>query len=449
VTEAEVITSYFSAFMWPPSSNTKLMAEQDANVRYFDNPWLTVQQIDETQLKLDPTVKLEDVVQENLSQIELNQKNILSMREASVYCGCAGIAFMYLKLFIQSSSSQREEYLQRAKWWAEHSLQLLTNQDKKVVTFLCGAPGVYAVAAVIQHHLQQSNERDKFLNQIKAYENQCTEGGTKIPSEHLYGRAGYLYTLQYLEEELPDKVFENLQWDVSASMRNLWNQIYQHGLHPHPLRGIFTNDPNVLIYFWDDDMYLGAAHGIAGIVYTLLHFPECIDSNAKKRSIVSTLDYLLRKKFKSGNFPAEGRDNADYLVQWCHGAPGFVYLFTAAYRVLKDTKYLNEALAAGEVTWARGLLKKSRGLCHGVTGNAYPFLHLYQTTNDSKWLWRAIKFCEFSLRPEIISKMRTPDTPFSLYEGLAGPTCFYFDMNTNPKEATFPAWEATLRPEKP
>jgi len=56
------------------------MAEQDANVRYFDNPWLTVQQIDETQLKLDPTVKLEDVVQENLSQIELNQKNILSMR---------------------------------------------------------------------------------------------------------------------------------------------------------------------------------------------------------------------------------------------------------------------------------------------------------------------------------------------------------------------------------
>lgn len=41
----------------------------------------------------------------------------------------------------------------------------------------------------------------------------------------------------------------------------------------------------------------------SGILYTLLQFPQWIDET-RKLSIVSTLEYLLSVKLKSGNFPA-------------------------------------------------------------------------------------------------------------------------------------------------
>lgn len=47
-----------------------------------------------------------------------------------------------------------------------------------------------------------------------------------------------------------------------------------------------------------------------------------------------TVDYLMNLKFPSGNYPSsfESRER-DRLVHWCHGAPGFTYMFAAAYEV--------------------------------------------------------------------------------------------------------------------
>jgi hypothetical protein len=58
--------------------------------------------------------------------------------------------------------------------------------------------------------------------------------------------------------------------------------------------------------------------------------------------------------------------------------------FHSIIQVLKDAKYLKEAIAAGEVTWIRGLLKKSRGICHGITGNAYGLIFIFLNTNHQK-----------------------------------------------------------------
>lgn len=39
-------------------------------------------------------------------------------------------------------------------------------------------------------------------------------------------------------------------------------------------------------------------------------------------------------KFPSGNYPSSiGSGGGDKLVHWCHGAPGWVYMFIAAYKV--------------------------------------------------------------------------------------------------------------------
>ena len=39
-------------------------------------------------------------------------------------------------------------------------------------------------------------------------------------------------------------------------------------------------------------------------------------------------------KFESHNYPSSiGSKNGDKLVQWCHGAPGWIHMFLQAYKV--------------------------------------------------------------------------------------------------------------------
>ena len=48
-----------------------------------------------------------------------------------------------------------------------------------------------------------------------------------------------------------------------------------------------------------------------------------------------TVDGLATLVFSSGNLPSSLGSTRDRLVQWCHGAPGSVYLFGKAYQVIK------------------------------------------------------------------------------------------------------------------
>ena len=54
------------------------------------------------------------------------------------------------------------------------------------------------------------------------------------------------------------------------------------------------------------------------------------------------------------------------LVQWCHGAPGFVITMVAAEAAFGGGSYLAAARKAAHVIWNRGLLRKGVGLCHGI-----------------------------------------------------------------------------------
>lgn len=68
------------------------------------------------------------------------------------------------------------------------------------------------------------------------------------------------------------------------------------------------------------------------------------------------------------------------LVQWCHGAAGFIPTMVKAHEVLggggSDSTYLAAARRASDALWEKGLLKKGLGFCHGVAGNGYAFLSL-------------------------------------------------------------------------
>ena len=127
----------------------------------------------------------------------------------------------------------------------------------------------------------------------------------------------------------------------------------------------------------------------------------------------------------------------DDLVHYCHGAPGTVYMLAKAKMLWPtDLKYTQSLARAADLVWKKGLLKKGPGICHGVAGSGYVFLLMYRLTGDSLYLNRAAKFAEFLYDPKF-REARTPDCPFSLYEGWSGTVCFLVDL-LQPEKAAFP-----------
>ena len=119
---------------------------------------------------------------------------------------------------------------------------------------------------------------------------------------------------------------------------------------------------------------------------------------------------------------------------------GAVYVFAKAYQLWQDQSYLDACQACAEVTWSKGLLKKGPGICHGVAGSGYVFLLLHRLTKDPKYLHRALQFAEFMESDEFKQGARTPDCPYSLFEGLAGTMCFLVDLLQADK-AAFPLFD--------
>ena len=161
------------------------------------------------------------------------------------------------------------------------------------------------------------------------------------------------------------------------------------------------------------------------------------------------------------------------LVQWCHGAPGFLPLLAELHGRVpagSQTARTLEAAAdrAADVTWERGLLTKvwepcmqgealptqapfyasidlcrdaptgciflfrtdhehcpcmqGMGLCHGISGNAYALLSAHRMTGDARRLRQASELGVFMAQrwPQLLSG---PDRPVSLFEVHAIACC--------------------------
>ena len=74
-----------------------------------------------------------------------------------------------------------------------------------------------------------------------------------------------------------------------------------------------------------------------------------------------------------------------------------------------------------------------------MAGSGYVFLVLYKLTKNVDFLKKAWLFMDF-LYSEQFKRARRPDSPYSLYEGLAGTVCFAADL-LHPEMAQFPFFE--------
>lgn len=127
---------------------------------------------------------------------------------------------------------------------------------------------------------------------------------------------------------------------------------------------------------WSEKEYIGAAHGITGIIYILLHINFVLNNKSIMKDIIETIDFLITLQNQDGNFPSS---SGKYdLVQFCHGAPGVIHTLFKLYEITKNEKYIESAEKCIDCIWNYGLLKKGFGLCHGISGNAFAFLKMYQ-----------------------------------------------------------------------
>ena len=261
-------------------------------------------------------------------------------------------------------------------------------------------------------------------------------------SEVLYGVAGALSACLQLNSTLSRPVFSV---DIVTM---LVDEIIARGLQyvrDHP----DSAPRGCLMYAWHDKEYLGAAHGVVGIITVLLQAHQQVGIDVAP--VRATIDFVIAKFVQpDGNLAGKTYRPADSeLVQWCHGAPGLVMLLTLAYVVFHDDSYITVAERAGECVWRQGLLHKGLGLCHGVAGNAYAFLSLNRmftkmgnADRAEYWISRARGFAHWMFADDarLERLIKQPDDPYSLYEGIAGTLCFLTDLLT-PTQSAFPLFE--------
>ncbi len=107
------------------------------------------------------------------------------------------------------------------------------------------------------------------------------------------------------------------------------------------------------------------------------HCPDrALRSVARPPKLAGRLEELLDLQTPEGNWihtaPALEAGEAATRVQFCHGAPGYIFALRALRPYYPQFQgRFDQAIDKGrEVTWTKGILKKEPSLCHGLFGNA-------------------------------------------------------------------------------
>jgi len=365
-------------------------------VRFLPTAWLPVVPADHAAAHRSLTNELIRI-QGDLDRF-YSTKQALELGDASVYTGASGVAYMYWRVASLEApyfAEQREALMTKAEAYSKVALRLAKPHTKptSVSTLLTGAAGVWAVAAAIAFSRNETTKAAAYCKEALAFAPTCVREG--VPSELLYGRAGFLSCLLFMAAHA------GLQLkDVGEIVAGSVQLILQDG------RALAETDAAAdnaagrpcagfpLMWQWHDKRYLGAAHGLCGILTVLLHLRSLVVALGCDHQLQGTIDAILHVRLPSGNLPSSLGSTHDRLVHWCHGAPGFMPMVCAAASAYTDRchEYLEAAAAAAVVINEHGLLKKGFGICHGVAGNGLALLCLSQNPAHLDMRTNALRF---------------------------------------------------------
>jgi Lanthionine synthetase C-like protein len=187
-------------------------------------------------------------------------------------------------------------------------------------------------------------------------------------------------------------------------------------------------------HHWTQDLYgrqvryIDAVHGFVATGRALLLGRHLLaDAEEWQRIIETTVANTAIREDGRATWPVQADEPPGtpqkWLMQFCHGAPGFVI----ALADLPGTALDALLVEAGEATWVAGPLAKGSNLCHGTAGNAYAFLVLLARTGDTRWRERARAFAMHAIDQFEDETARTGRLRHSLWTGDIGLAIFLWD----------------------
>ena len=175
---------------------------------------------------------------------------------------------MFLRLcqtneLVQETSAREnaQHYINRAK---RNAKQYSRSRDERCA-FICGNAGIYAVSSAISDLLQKADTLQQDLSNFEQGFEACKPinfskyGGDEL----LVGRAGFLSGVYWLNQTLRAKPF------AGQAIIELCESIVQSGRQ----YSIAKRCSFPLMYQYHSTEYLGAAHGLSGILHMLLESP--------------------------------------------------------------------------------------------------------------------------------------------------------------------------------
>lgn len=154
---------------------------------------------------------------------------------------------------------------------------------KQRFTFMFGAPGVFASAAAIQDASGNPTTRDTLVAAMIAYGAPLSDASFDIPNELLYGRGGFLQACLFVNDNCSEKVVpDSATAPIVEAMLSVGRK-YAAEEYPGEVP---------LMWSWHGSDYLGAAHGVAGILYVLMRHWHAL-SEDDVADVKATLDWVL------------------------------------------------------------------------------------------------------------------------------------------------------------
>ncbi|KAI0882337.1 uncharacterized protein GGS22DRAFT_196036 [Annulohypoxylon maeteangense] len=266
------------------------------------------------------------------------------------YNGPTSIAYLFYRL---SQIFPDMEFKQQSLLdWAEAYLALGARRTKKDPS-----PNNCGITNETLAHLSLTAVMKRDINivrQICSFAAYVNNLQLTSSDEWMYGRAGYLYFLRLCETLIKETQ------NPESSTATLLDKTVDN-----TITRILANPPP---HYWHGKDYHGAAHGTIGMITQLVLTRPSIAV-----ALHLMLELVLIRQFASGNFPATEGSHVDFLVQFCHGAPGInIALRSLLPHFSEKVRAKMEAAmkSADEEVWRRGLLSKNPCLCHGIPGNA-------------------------------------------------------------------------------
>lgn len=275
-------------------------------------------------------------------------------RSGGLFTGYTGLAY----LFLHVSAAQPDLLIagQKPIEWAARYLDQHDQHRSRVEAGNCGIGSERLSHDAVKACLtRDANDVKRFLEVVNLViaSSRDSDAGEIFPSELATGKAGLLYMLRMVKHWV-----SGYEAEIDEAIKAVARLI----LHT-------DNDGNGH-WLWHGKRYFGAAHGDIGIITQLVLSIPSLASD-----LTNKLEELLDFQLEDGNFPSSSRSlekGKSDLVQWCHGATGFVFSLQAIrpYFAKLESRIDDAIEKAQRVIWEKGLLVKQPCLCHGIFGNA-------------------------------------------------------------------------------